>query len=77
MSKIAPTLQHFVSARTCHQGECGGDAECEKVEKQLRALLAVASAANVWSLTAPVSPAFPGVENRLVKGLARLEKVSR
>jgi hypothetical protein len=83
MSKIAPTLQHFVSARTCHQGECGGDAECEKVEKELRALLAVARAAK--GLTGYLGSDSPGVnrwelsrpEASIVLALARLEKVSR
>jgi hypothetical protein len=80
MSKIAPTLQHFVSARTCHQGECGGDAECEKVEKELRALLAVARAARHYRIQ-DCSPLATGREasaaRSLDRAIARLEKVSR
>jgi hypothetical protein len=73
MSKIAPTLTML----TEDPPEGFGTLNQMKAQRELRALLAVARAANVWSLTAPVSPAFPGVENRLVKALARLEKVSK
>ena len=74
--KIAPTLQHFISARTCHQGECGGDAECDRVEKELAALLAVARAAHrSWGML-PNDMMCDGRLNFLANALARLDRVS-
>lgn len=68
--KIAPMLQHFVAARTCHQGECGGDAECETVAEELRALLAVAKAAR------RAADDYEEEDYGLHRALTRLEKVS-
>ena len=50
-AKIAPMLQHFVAARTCHQDECGGDAECHAVTEELEALVELAWEAQRWTWT--------------------------
>lgn len=69
-------LKHFVEARTCHQDECGGDAECHRVDAELRALLAVARAARTLIGPHPGEAKRATDWDRCARALARLDKVS-